>query len=251
MPRTDVHPRGGRGLGGERVEGRRAVLECFRAGRRRVRRVIVEAGREPEAIIEAAARAGVPVELLPPERFERVARTEVHQGVLADCDPVVDVGLDGLADGSLLVVVDHLEDPHNLGAVLRSAAAFGADGVVLPRYRSVPLTPTVTKVAAGGVEWLRFALVSSIPAALRRLRARGVWSVGLDADAATSVFSLTLATERLALVVGAEGRGLAPLVRRGVDVTAAIPLAATVASLNASVAASIALAAIVDARTRA
>lgn len=227
------------------------MLECFRARRRRVRRVFVEAGRESEAILEVAGRAGVRVDVLPRERFDRVARTAVHQGVVADCDPVVDVGLEGLVDGSLLVVVDHLEDPHNLGAVLRSAAAFGADGVVLPRYRSVPLTPAVTKVAAGGVEWLRFATVSSIPAALRRLGDRGVWSVGLDADATTSIFSLTLATERIALVVGAEGRGLAPLVRRAVDVTAAIPMAATVASLNASVAASIALAAIVDARTRA
>jgi 23S rRNA (guanosine2251-2'-O)-methyltransferase len=246
MPRTK--PTAVRTLGGERLEGRRAVLECLRAGRRRVRRVIVAAGTDPVEVLDAAARAGVPVEVVDRSRFERLARTRVHQGVLAECDPFVDAGLAGLAEASLLVVVDHLEDPHNLGAIARSAAALGAHGLLLSRYRQAPVTAAVAKVAAGGLEWLSLAEVSSIPAALRRLGELRFWRVGLDAEAAGSVFDLSVATERLALVVGSEGRGLTRLVRRELDVSVSIPMVGTVASLNASVSVGIALAAIAHAR---
>jgi 23S rRNA (guanosine2251-2'-O)-methyltransferase len=237
-------------VGGERVEGVRAVKELLAAGRRRVRRVVVAAGAADDSIVELARARGARVEIVEPAQFRRLARTTSHQGVLADCAPAKDMGLEGIAAASLVVVVDHLEDPHNLGAIVRSAAGLGAEAVVLARHRAVALTPAATKVAAGGVEWLRFATVSSVPQGLRRLGQLGFWRVGLDAEGSTSIFDLAVASEPVALVVGSEGRGVSPLTRRELDVVASIPMAPTVASLNAAVAASIALAAIAEARRR-
>jgi 23S rRNA (guanosine2251-2'-O)-methyltransferase len=138
------------------------------------------------------------------------------------------------------VAVDGVTDPQNLGALLRTAECAGATGVVLPRHRSAHVTPTVTKAAAGAVEHLPWALVAGLASARARLMARGVWRVGLAGAGDASVFDLAVATEPLALVLGAEGRGLARLVKERCDVLAAIPLRGHLGSLNVSAAAAIA-----------
>ena len=142
---------------------------------------------------------------------------------------------------AFLVVVDGVTDPQNLGALLRSAECAGVTGVVLPRHRSAHVTPTVTKVAAGAVEHVRIAVVPGVPGALQELERLGVWSVGLDERGPEPVFRLQLGDRPLALVIGAEGRGLAPLSRQRCDVLARIPLRGSIDSLNVSAAGAIAM----------
>jgi 23S rRNA (guanosine2251-2'-O)-methyltransferase len=132
-------------------------------------------------------------------------------------------------------------DPQNLGALLRSAEGAGVTGVIVPRHRAVHVTAAVTKAAAGAVEYLPMAVVPGIPAALARARELGVWVVGLDAEGEESLFGLTLATEPLVVVLGAEGSGLSRLTRRRCDVVVRVPLAGRLASLNVAAAGALAL----------
>lgn len=234
------------GLGGERVEGRRAVRELLVAGRRRVRRVEMATGLAPSALLDeiaAAARsAGVSVRTVDPARLAGAALTEAPQGVIAHAEPVPEADLDDLlADpGAFLVALDGVTDPGNLGAVLRSAEAAGATGALLPRHRAARLSPAAVKAAAGAVEHLPVATVAGVPAALERAARAGLWSVGLEAGGATSIHDLELADRPLVVVLGAEGRGLSRLARRRCDVLAAIPLAGRTASLNVAAAAAVA-----------
>jgi 23S rRNA (guanosine2251-2'-O)-methyltransferase len=152
---------------------------------------------------------------------------------------------------AFLVVVDGVTDPQNLGALLRSAECAGVTGVVLPRHRSAHVTPTVTKVAAGAVEHVPIAVVAGVPGALQELERLGVWTVGLDERGANSVFSLPLGDRPVALVIGAEGRGLAPLARQRCDVLARIPLHGSLDSLNVSAAAAVAMFEVVRQRSAA
>jgi 23S rRNA (guanosine2251-2'-O)-methyltransferase len=197
--------------------------------------------------IEAlAGRRRVPVRLVGTGRLRAAARTEVPQGVIAFAEPLVPVDLDELVPAAsgkspaLLVVLDGVTDPHNLGAVLRVAECAGASGVVIPRHRASHLTPAACKAAAGAIERLRMALVPGIPSALKDLTRLGCWSIGLEARAPAELFGLDLATTPVALVLGSEGRGLSRLVRERCDVLARLPLAGSVGSLNVSTAAAVA-----------
>lgn len=237
-----------RGLGGEQVEGRQAVRELLLAGRRRAKDVWIAEGVEETAIVaeirELAADARVPVRSVARTRLDAAARTDAPQGVLAHAAPLREVDLEELAGrrkpAPFLIVVDGVTDPHNLGALLRTAECAGATGVVLPRHRAVHITATVTKAAAGAVEHLPMALVPGVPNALRVLKEAGVWTVGLDADAREAIFGLDLAGEPVALVLGAEGRGLSRLVRERCDVLARIPQHGALSSLNVAAAGAVA-----------
>jgi len=230
------------------VEGRQAVLELLTVGRRPVRRVLLAQGLDPSPVLDEiearAARRGVPVELVPRARLDALAKTEAPQGVVALARPVEDVSLEDLVtDGpgdTFLVVAAGITDPANLGAVLRAAECAGATGVVLPRHRAAHLTPTVTKVASGAVEHLAFALVGGVPTALEQLRRAGVRSVGLAGEAKHSLYDLDLSTGPVALVVGSEGKGLAPLVRKRCDEVVRIPQHGVLPSLNVGMASAVA-----------
>jgi 23S rRNA (guanosine2251-2'-O)-methyltransferase len=230
--------RGDGGLGGEQVEGRNAVCELLRAGRRRTQTVFVD--RPDHDVASLAVDAGVEVRVV--DDLDGRARTEAPQGVVARAEPVVTEGLTDLLTGDrpFVVALDGVTDPGNLGAILRSALAAGATGVVLPRARGALLTPTAVKAAAGAVEHLRFALVGGIAGALEEVRRRGVWSVGLDADGDQDLFTLDLLDAGLVLVLGAEGRGIAPLTRKRCDVVARIMMRGPLDSLNVAAAAAIA-----------
>jgi 23S rRNA (guanosine2251-2'-O)-methyltransferase len=224
---------------GNRVEGIHAVAAAAAAGR--VRRLWVEERRRarPEiaAIVEAVASELV--RLVPDVRS--ISETEAPQAVIAECEPIVPASLDDLAGpGAGLIVLDHVEDPHNVGAVARSAHASGMTGMVVSSRRAAPLSATAFKVAAGALESLPVAVVGSIPEALSRIKSHDVWSVGLDAGSPTSLFGLALLTEPVAIVVGAEGSGLSTLVDKRCDVLASIPMAPETESLNASVSAALA-----------
>jgi 23S rRNA (guanosine2251-2'-O)-methyltransferase len=166
--------------------------------------------------------------------------------VLAVAAPIEPVALDALCDPArdgtppFLLVVAGVTDPHNLGALLRSAECAGVSGVVLPRHRSAHLSPTVVKVAAGAVEHLSFALVGGVPTALTQLSAAAVHLVGLAGEANRSLYDVDLASVAVALVVGSEERGLPPLVRRRCDDVVSIPQRGEIASLNVAAAGAIA-----------
>ena len=139
-----------------------------------------------------------------------------------------------------MLVAAGITDPRNLGALLRSAECAGVNGVVLPRHRSARLSPTVAKTAAGAIEHLRFAVVGGIPAALSQMTELGVWSVGLAGESPQSLYDLPLGDGPIALVVGSEDKGLAPLVRRRCDAVASIPQHGKLPSLNVGVAGAVA-----------
>jgi 23S rRNA (guanosine2251-2'-O)-methyltransferase len=236
-------------LGGEQVEGRQAVRELLLAGRRRVQEVWLADGMDDALILaeiaDLAADGRVPLKRVSRGRLDNAARSDAPQGVLAMAAPLPEVSLGSLGDPAqspkpFLVVLDGVTDPGNLGAVLRSAEVAGATGAILPRHRAAHITPTVAKAAAGAIEHLPMAVVPGLPNALAELAKRGVWIVGLDADGPTSIDQLTVADEAVALVLGAEGKGLGRLVSERCDVLAAIPQRGHVASLSVSAAAAVA-----------
>ena len=235
---------------GERVEGRQSVRELLRAGSRRTLEVVLARGLDPapviDEIVEEARVQGVKVREVDRAEFDTLARTGSAQGVLARAEPLAAADLVDLVatgpDGPppFLVAVDGVTDPGNLGAILRAAEGAGATGVLLPRHRAAGVTPAVAKAAAGAIEHLRMAAVPGLPAALRALKAAGVWTVGLDPAAATPIHDLTVACEPVAVVLGAEGPGLSRLAAERCDVLASIPLRGELASLNVATAAAVA-----------
>ncbi len=238
------------GLGGDQVEGRRAVRELLAANTRPVIKVLVASGQYPSEQldeIELLAQASrVPLELVSKARLDSLARTDAHQGVLALTRSIDPVDLDDLiyeTGGAtpFLLVAAGITDPRNLGALLRSAECAGVTGVVLPRHRSARLSPTVAKTAAGAIEHLTFATVPGIPVGLERLNKLGVRTIGLAGEAKKSLFDLDLGGAPVALVLGEEERGLAPLVRKRCDELVSIPQFGDVESLNVSVAGAIAM----------
>ncbi len=237
-------------LGGEQVEGLWAVRELLAAGRRRVRELAVADGRSESAtlaeILELARAQRIPVRRLAAPELAARADSEVPQGVIARAEPLRSVPLSELsarpagAPAPFLLVFDELTDPQNFGAALRSALSAGATGAVVARQRAARVTASVAKAAAGAVEHLPVALVGGIPAALTALSRAGLWTVGLDGAGERVLDEVELLGEPLALVVGAEGRGLSDLVRKRCDVRARIPLVGPLDSLNAAAAAAVA-----------
>lgn len=240
-----------KGLGGDQVEGRQAVRELLLAGRRRVREVMVAEEQDNnetlQDIVDLALDMKIPVREVTRTKLFSVARTESPQGVVARADELEDHDLLELARRKgahgappFLVAMDGVTDPGNLGALLRSAECAGVTGVVLPKHRAVHITPTVTKSAAGAVEYLPMCLVGGLPNAISELRAAGVWVIGLDMGGDTDLFDLAVADQPVCLVMGAEGKGLSRLVRERCDAVAGIPLLGELASLNVSAAGALA-----------
>lgn len=225
------------------VPGRRPVAEALRAGRRLHEVVVARDDRGDLGQLAAQARAaGIAVRTADRDRLDDLAAGVLHQGVVALAPDFGYADLDVLAGGGdLIVVLDGITDPHNLGAIARSAEAAGAAGLVLPKRRSAHVSAAAEKAAAGAFSWLRVALVPNLARALADLAELGYWSVGLTGEADEALWDSALLDGRVALVVGAEGRGLSRLVAERVDGRAAIPLVGQVDSLNASAAAAIAL----------
>ncbi|MEM9134751.1 MAG: 23S rRNA (guanosine(2251)-2'-O)-methyltransferase RlmB [Actinomycetota bacterium] len=236
-----------RGLGGDKVEGRHAVRELLLAGTRRVREVLVADDLDTadivDDIVDLAHELDVPVKAVNRKRLQSEAASSAPQGVIARAAPLPEHDIDDLMarPDAFLLVLDGVTDPGNLGTILRTAECTGVTGIVLPRHRSVHVSPTVTKAAAGAVEHLPMAVVGGIPTALTNLSKAGVHTVGLDAGGTESVFTAPgLDDGPVALVLGAEGRGLSRLVRQRVDTLVAIPLAGSLNSLNVSAATAVA-----------
>ena len=235
------------------IYGVNPVLEALRAGRVKELRVSDRAGGRVLEAIKSADRERIPVRRVAPGELDRLTHGGVHQGIAAELLPLdrYDVRdlVRGAHDTPLIVVLDGIEDPHNVGAILRTADAAGADGVIRQSRRAAPLDGIAAKASAGAVSHVKIADVVNIAWALEELKDAGVWTVGLAGDSGKRLDQVDL-TIPTALVLGAEGSGLRRLVRDRCDWLASIPMKGHVQSLNVSVAAGIALFEVVRQRSR-
>jgi 23S rRNA (guanosine2251-2'-O)-methyltransferase len=236
----------------EIVAGRNPVVECLRAEVPATALYVALGIDTDDRVTEAvrlAADRGISVLEVSRAELDRLTGGATHQGLGLQVPPFEYAHPDDLLKAArdsteppLLVALDGVTDPRNLGAVIRSSAAFGADGVLVPQRRSAGVTAVVWRTSAGTAARLPVALATNLTRTLNTLAEEGLMIVGLDADSPTTVDELELATSPLVVVVGSEGRGLSRLVREACDQTVSIPMAAGVESLNASVAAGVVLA---------
>ncbi|TYO94657.1 23S rRNA (guanosine(2251)-2'-O)-methyltransferase RlmB [Desulfallas thermosapovorans] len=238
------------------VMGRNPVCEALRAGRT-VNKIYLARGVKPAVtsdIIKLAREKHVPVQNVERQFLDRMAPGAAHQGVIAQVAPYAYAELEDILDGikntdPLLVLLDEVTDPHNLGAVIRCADAAGAHGVVIPRRRAAAVTPAVVKSSAGAVEFVPVARVGNMVQTIELLKKQGIWVVGAHHEASQSVWDAPLSGP-LAIVVGGEDKGLGRLVREKCDMLVKLPMAGRVNSLNASVAAALVLFEAVRQRSR-
>lgn len=227
--------------GSELIYGAHPVEELLRAGRRKVHRVLVS-GSTRSSILEAAKQASIPVERV--ERSVLDSAGDRHQGVVAEVEPYpysdLHSILEAVSTRALILILDQLQDPQNLGTLIRTADAVGVDGILIPKRGAAGVTPAVVSASSGASEHLRIARIN-LARAMEELKKSDVWIAGLENNTdARNIYTAELEPP-LAIVVGAEGHGLRRLVRESCDYLVQIPMKGSVGSLNAAVAGSIAL----------
>lgn len=230
------------------IWGRHPVLEALRA--RSVSRLVIASDRAPAEILVAArslaSESGVPSRELPLAELERLVRSEHTQGIAAQITPPQTVDLADLlndperVEAPFLLALDQIQDPHNLGALLRTADAAGVHGILAPDRRTAPLSGSVAKVAAGALGYVKFARVPNLTRALQDIKRAGIWVVGLEGEAGVTLYDIDL-TVPLVLVLGNEGSGLRRLTAEQCDHRVRLPMTGRVESLNAAVAGSVAM----------
>ena len=231
------------------LEGRNAITEALKSGRT-IDKVFIADGDTDKGLQRLAAQAkeaGAVVVSVDRRKLDAMSYTRAHQGIIALAAAHAYVTIDDIlaeaaarGQAPLIVICDELSDPHNLGAILRSAECAGAHGVIIPKRRSVGLTATVAKASAGAVEYMKVARVTNISSAIAEVKDKGLWVFGTAAEGSIPMYQADL-TVPAAIVIGNEGDGLSPLVRKNCDVMVNIPMAGRISSLNASAAASILL----------
>jgi 23S rRNA (guanosine2251-2'-O)-methyltransferase len=229
----------------EILYGRNVARECLRGRRRHIHRVMVAENIERSAIIDEiyglANQLRVPVQVVPRQQLDKLASD--HQGVAVEVGRYPTVAIEDilaeaekLNESPFIVAFDHLEDPHNLGAILRTAEAVGVHGVILPVRRSAGITPAVVSASAGATEHIWLAEVSNLVQSLKKLKQAGVWLAGIEKTTDAQPYYQADLTGAIALVIGSEGRGLSRLVKETCDFLVKLPMRGRIASLNASVA---------------
>lgn len=231
------------------IEGRNAVIEALRSGEN-IDKIYLAKGETDKTLGHIASRArekGIVVVEADRRKLDGMSRTHAHQGVIALAAMREYVSVQSLLDAAaekgeapLLVVCDEISDPHNLGAILRTAECAGAHGVIIPKRRSAGLTAIVGKTSAGAVSYMPVARVANLPATLEELKEKGVWVYGTAAEGTTSLYDTDLKGPA-AIVIGSEGSGMGRLVREKCDFLVSIPMKGHISSLNASAAAAILL----------
>lgn len=231
------------------LEGRNALSEALRGGRT-IDKVFIAAGDTDRGLQRLAAQAkeaGAVVVPVDRRKLDAMSVTHSHQGVIALAAARAYSTIDDILEEAkareeapLIVICDELSDPHNLGAILRSAECAGAHGVIIPKRRSVGLTAVVAKASAGAMEYMKVAKVTNITAVIQELKEKGVWIFGAAAEGAVPMYQADL-KGAAAIVIGSEGDGMSRLVRESCDVTVSIPMKGKISSLNASAAASVLL----------
>ena len=224
------------------LSGIHPIAEALRAGHALERILIAQGAGGPrlQEIIDLARKSSVPVRFEPRAALEKLAGTSAHQGIVALGAARKYADLDSVAEAEMLVVLDGVEDPHNLGAIIRTAHAAGAGAVIIPERRAAGVTDVVAKAAAGALEHLPVVRVTNINRALEDLKERGYWIYGLD-ERGDQSHDRTDFAQRSVLVLGGEGRGLHEQVRKHCDIIVRIPMAGKISSLNVSVAAGVVL----------
>lgn len=232
--------------------GRNAVREALRAKRRSFNRLMVSSGAQEAGtlgeIVKLAEKAKVPVSRVDRHDLDRQLRQINHQGVVLECGdyPYAEIEeclalADERSEPAFLLLLDHLQDPQNVGTLIRTAEAVGVHGVVLPGRRAAEVTPAVVNASAGATEHLRIAVVSNLASAMADLQRQGVWVVGVEEDEKSQEFDTVDLDMPLALVLGAEGTGMARLTRERCDFLVKLPMRGAIESLNVAVAGSIML----------
>ena len=233
----------------EYIYGRRTALEALRSSPDRVNKLFIAQGAHGEGIgeiRELAKRNRVVTKTLPKRGLERYAPGASHQGVVASMAPVSYADVDDLmepypgGEPTLVVALDGITDPQNLGAILRTAEAVGAKGVIIPRHRSASLTSVVAKHSAGASQFVPVARVPNIVRTIETLKDNGVQTIGMAGDAEKTIYEIDFSGPT-AVVIGGEGTGIRPLVRKKCDLSARIPMRGKISSLNASAAAAVVL----------
>ena len=228
------------------IEGRNAVIEAYRAGRPIDRLFLLDGCQDGPVVTirREAQKHGTPVKYVSRERLDQMSSTGKHQGVIAygaayEYAQVEDILQAAKEKGEppFLFVLDNIEDPHNLGAIIRTANLAGAHGVIIPKNRAAGLTATVAKTSAGALNFTPVARVTNLARTMEELKKEGIWFVCADMGG-TSMYDLDL-TGPIGLVIGNEGEGVGKLVRKSCDLTASIPMKGDIDSLNASVAAGV------------
>lgn len=247
--RRPMREREPRELAEDMIEGRNALTEALKSGRT-IDKVFVASGDTDKALARLSAMAkdaGAVVVATDRRKLDQMSPTGAHQGIMAQVAAHEYATLDEImqraeekGEAPLVVLCDELSDPHNLGAILRTAECAGAHGVIIPKRRSVGLTAVVAKTSAGAVEYMPVARVSNMASAIRELKERGVWVFGTAAEAKTDIYHADLKGPA-AIVIGNEGQGMSRLVAESCDVLVSIPMKGNISSLNASAAASILL----------
>ncbi len=236
----------------ELLYGRQPVRETLRAGRRQVFELLLARGLKPKGIVgqvlDLARQADVPVRIVERDALSKLGGEVNHQGLAARVSAYPYAGLDDPLTAAaragqppFLLLLDHIQDPQNLGSLLRTAESVGVHGVIIPARRATGVTPAAVRASAGAAEHVRVAQVPNLVQAMRRLRDGGLWFAGLDAAPESQLYTRADLKGPLGLVVGSEGQGLARLVRETCDYLIRLPMSGQVESLNASVAAAIAL----------
>ena len=230
----------------ELIEGRNAVLEAFRSGRCVDKLFILDGCQDGpvRTIAREARKTDTIINYVTKERLDQLSETRNHQGVIAQVAAYEYASVDDIlakarekGEPPFLILLDNVEDPHNLGAIIRTANLAGAHGVIIPKRRSAGLTATVAKTSAGALNYTPVAKVTNLVRTMEELKEQGVWFVCADMDG-ESMYSLNL-TGPIGLVIGNEGEGVSRLVKKACDFTAAIPMKGDIDSLNASVAAGV------------
>ncbi len=227
----------------EIVYGFNPVIEALRSGRRAFELFVAEGGdKRVEKLLKLAQEKGVPVRRREKKDITRLCGADFHQGVALKVEPFGYAELDDIVtrcresgQSGLILVLDGIQDPHNLGALIRTAACSGAHGVIIPKDRAARITPAVEKASAGAVETIPVAQVINIAQTLEDLKKEGFWIFGAEASSSAALYDQEL-TGNVVVVVGSEGEGIRPLVLKKCDVLFSIPLLGGVNSLNASVA---------------
>ena len=230
------------------IVGKNPVIEALKSGRS-VNKVMISEGinqKVQRQIEQASKQAGTIVQRVPKSKLDQLAEDN-HQGVVAYVAAYQYASLDDLFDKAnkrneapFFIILDGLEDPHNLGSIMRTADATGAHGIIIPKRRSVGLTATVAKTSAGAIEYVSVVRVTNIADTIEELKAQNIWIVGTEAESKEDYRSLDGDTS-IALVIGSEGKGMSRLVREKCDWTVRLPMQGKVSSLNASVASSLLL----------
>ena len=227
------------------IYGKNPVIEAINA--KKAIRVFLVSNFNDQKILNLINNNKVPVSMVSPNEMNKMSNNGVHQGVAAELKPYQTVSLEEIIlkakkkDKKIIVMLDGIEDPHNLGAILRSADVFEASGIILPKHNSVSLNATVAKTSAGAINYVPVAVVNNLNQAISKLKEEGYWVVATDGSAEISYSSIKYDFP-VVVVIGSEGKGVSPLVLKNSDYIVKIPQFGHVNSLNASVAAGILLA---------